>query len=166
MHFLNFFSWLIVMFSLVLKHVFSVFLASSTVSDAARLSLSQQRGEAGKRPSGLGQTVAATTRVVARTPFQIIIRVAVGRTTTAAMGTFPHYSGTLSSHAPPSFCSADLTFFTPLEILLCTWVDKSFFVLPHLSGLCLCSASLASFKKRAACLWWGNIWKKGLLLPI
>lgn len=108
------------MFVLVLKHVSSVFLAVLwTVIDAARLSLSQQRGEAEKRPSGLGQTVAATTRVVARTPFQIIIRVVVGRTT-AAMGTFPHYSGTLSSHAAPSFRSADLTFFTPLEILLCT----------------------------------------------
>lgn len=57
-----------------------VFLSSLwAVSYAVRLSQSQQcvagAGEKEKRPSGLGHTVAATTRDAARTPLQTIITV-------------------------------------------------------------------------------------------
>lgn len=58
-----------------LKHLLSVFLSSLwAVSYAVRLSQSQQcvadTEEKEKRPSGLGHTVATTTRDAARTPLQ------------------------------------------------------------------------------------------------
>ena len=61
-----------------------VFLSSlRAVSYAVRLSQSQQCAadteEKERRPSGLGHTVAATTRDAARTPLQTIITVRVGR---------------------------------------------------------------------------------------
>lgn len=61
-----------------------VFLSSlRVVSYAARLSQSQQCAadteEKERRPSGLGHTVATTTRDAARTPLQTIITVRVGR---------------------------------------------------------------------------------------
>lgn len=82
------------------------------------------------------------------------------------MGKFPlsAYSGALSFRNPP--LSGSRSFFTPLEIVLLTWVDNSFFVFPRLFTLCLCATGLASFKSKAVYLHRVNIWGKSLLLLI
>lgn len=86
-----------------------------------------------------------------------IITVRVGRNNdngTTAMGTFlpSAYSGALSFRTPPILppLSGSHSFFTPLEIVLLTWVDKSFFVFSRLFTLCLCTTGFASFKRKSS----------------
>lgn len=76
------------------------------------------------------------------------------------MGKFPlsTYRGALSFCTTP--LSGSHSFFTPLEIVLLTWVDNSFFVFPRLFTLCLCTTGLASFKRKAVYLRRVNIWER------
>lgn len=143
----------------------SVFLSSLwAVSYAARLSRSQQcvadTEEKEKRPSGLGHSVAATTRDAARTPLQTIITVRVGRNNDSGYGKVSPLYLQWCSFFLYTPLSGSHSFFTPLEIVLLTWVDNSFFVLPRLFTLCLCASGLASFKRKAVYLHRVNIWER------
>lgn len=95
----------------------SVFLSSLwAVSYAVRLSQSQQcvadTEEKEEKPSGLGHTVAATTRDADRTPLQTIITVRVGRNKNNGYGNIsPLYLQWHSFflNAPSPHLSLDLT---------------------------------------------------------
>lgn len=108
---------------------------------------SQTPGSKEKRPSGLGHTVAATTRDAARTPLQPIITVGVGRNKDGenTQRLWEHFPSLLTvalilSVHPPSLSHS---FFPPLEIVLLTWVYKSFLCFPIYSHFAF--ATLAFF---------------------
>lgn len=92
--------------------------------------LQRQRRET--RPSGLGHSVAATTRDAARTPLQITITSLVGRNNRQTLSSFPLYLQWRSffpSYPPPLLLTPSLSGSLSshlLEIVLLTRVYKPF----------------------------------------